>query len=169
MININTYMEDMESPFDNVKLIRIDDEVNMQRISSKLSDMYNGYCIEIIYNDKRLNPLCITTTEPWETYLCLIKNYLIAGYSEVHDLNHPIMFYFLKDEENFLRLKIENSYDNTLEYEISLPEKEFLTIAFKSFLIYLDYMKIYNPEYCEHWKEQFNSYICFIANKLNVE
>lgn len=161
-------MEDLRSlslPHDE-KLVSIDNTKKMKEISSTFSNIYNRYCIEIVHNDEILTPLKIITTEPWVTYLFLMRNYLIAGYSEVHDLTKPIIYYFLKEDNGNLIFKVNDQVDDHYEVEYHLPEQEFLMLIFENLNNYIEIMKQYNLNYVNYWMKRFEKDLNFVSKEL---
>lgn len=172
MIVINTYIEDVQGvSFPNYvpkqeELIRVDNTLKMKQITSKISSIYNRYCIEIIQDGKILSPVKILTTEPWVSYLWLMKNYLHTGYSEILDLTQPIVYYLVKERDGNLTFKIQNQLNQTQVFKSRFTEEEFLSALFQNLVFYLQYMRAYNTNYVNYWMKRYGKELYEVAIEL---
>ncbi|PKC52221.1 hypothetical protein RhiirA1_482014 [Rhizophagus irregularis] len=148
MIVINTYIEDVQGvSFPNYvpkqeELIRVDNTLKMKQISSKISSIYNRYCIEIIQDGKNLR------------------------YSEILDLTQPIVYYLVKERDGNLTFKIQNQLNQTQVFKSRFTEEEFLSALFQNLVFYLQYMRAYNTNYVNYWMKRYGKELYEVAIEL---
>lgn len=160
MLKINTYLQ-----YSDNLLIKIDELLNRNDYSGKLSTTFNQYSIEIIYNEEMLKDFQIITIEPWVTYLLLMKNYFSNDFAIVTDLLKPITYSFTKGENNMLIYQIYNKLNDEI-LDIHLPEKEFILSLFENLIKYLECMYQCKPKYYRYWIKRYNLALYSVAKEI---